>query len=112
MPLTSTPEPKHSHKSPSHHHQAQSTKSELSKYFFSLQLLGESDLVQTFPKQIKVTQIEDRPPGQSKRLGNPSCGGKEESEKADLKLNSQKTKIIASGPIASLLHVRKLFISY
>ena len=27
---------------------------------------------------------------------------KEESEKADLKLNIQKTKIIASGPITSL----------
>ena len=37
---------------------------------------------------------------------------KEESEQAGLKLSIQKTKIIASGPIASLLHVRKLFISY
>ena len=27
---------------------------------------------------------------------------KEESEKADLKLNSQKTKIMATGPITSL----------
>ena len=38
---------------------------------------------------------------QSKELKNLLMKVKEESEKADLKLNIQKTKIMASGPITS-----------
>ena len=34
-------------------------------------------------------------------MKEPLDEGKEESEKADLKLNLQKTKIMASGPINS-----------
>ena len=39
---------------------------------------------------------------ESKELKSLLMQVKEESEKADLKLNIQKTKIMASGPITSL----------
>ena len=38
---------------------------------------------------------------ESKELKSLLCKGKEESEKVGLKLNIQKTKIMASGPIPS-----------
>ena len=38
---------------------------------------------------------------ESKELKSLLCKGKEESEKVGLKLNIQKTKIMASGPITS-----------
>ena len=41
------------------------------------------------------------PYGKSKELKSLLMKVKEESEKVDLKLNIQKTKIIASGPISS-----------
>ena len=39
--------------------------------------------------------------GSEEELKSPLMKMKEESEKADLKLNIQKTKIMASGPISS-----------
>ena len=40
-------------------------------------------------------------PENEEELKNPLMKVKEESEKVDLKLNIQKTKIMASGPITS-----------
>ena len=54
------------------------------------------------PGEISVTSdMQMTPPSSQKELKNLLMKVKEESEKVGLKLNIQKTKIMASGPISS-----------
>ena len=84
----------------------------------SCEMLGwmKPKLESSLPGEISITSdMQMTPPLWQKseeEQKSPLMKVKEECEKAGLKLNIQKTKIIASGPTASLLHVRKLFISY
>ena len=56
------------------------------------------------PGEISIksdTQMTSTPMAKSKELKRPLMKVKEENEKAGLKLNTQKTNIMSSGPITS-----------
>ena len=54
------------------------------------------------PGEISITSdMQMTPPLRQKQLMSLLMKAKEESEKVDLKLDIQKTKIMASGPITS-----------
>ena len=64
--------------------------------------LEEAQVVSRFLGEISITSgMQMIPPLLQKEVKSLLMKVKEESEKADLKLNIQKTKIMASGPIAS-----------
>ena len=64
--------------------------------------LDEVQLESRFPGEISITSdVQMTPPLCQKVKKNLLMKVKEESEKAGLKLNIQKTKIMASGPTTS-----------
>ena len=71
----------------------------------SCEILGwmKHKLKSRLPGEISITLDMQMTPhlGQKKRTKEPLDKMKEESEKAGLKLNIQKTKIMVSGPIKS-----------
>ena len=62
----------------------------------------KNNLKSRLPGEISITDMQMTPPlWQKARTKKPLGNMKEESEKVGLKLNIQKTKIMASGPIPS-----------
>ena len=68
------------------------------KHKLESRLLGEISITSDMQMTENTITAENE-----EKLKSPLMKGKEESEKAGLKLNIQKTKITASGPIPSLM---------